>query len=419
MKNITVNYSDAFITEEAMQGLLPQMLPIEQKIADKDGDFLGWVDYPARVEPALITDIKQTAAEIRGKCTAFVICGVGGSYLGAKAAISLLTSCFHNETNKVPKLYFAGHHLGSSYYAELLAAIKDEEICICVISKSGKTMETSIAFSLLKALLIDKYGQAEAAKRIYAVTDPVGGLLRKEASEKGYKAYQLDGDIGGRYSVLTPVGLLPLAVAGLDIEQVLAGAKAEQAGFCGKDLLNIPCYQYAAARTLLREGGKYVEIFASFEPKLQYFGEWLKQLFGESEGKQHKGLFPASVQFSSDLHSLGQFLQDGSPIFFETFLQVQKPQRDLIIFDPLFAPAGRSLHEINCLVEHAACRAHIDGGAPCLLIKIPEISEHAFGQMVYFFERACAMACYLTGVNPFDQPGVEKYKANVRELLGQ
>jgi len=419
MKNIKVNWANTLVTEVAMQKLLPQMREIDRKITAKEDDFLGWADYPSRVASELLVDIKQTAAEIRSKCTAFVICGVGGSYLGAKAAISLLTSSFHNEAGQAPKLYFAGHHLGSSYYADLLAALQNEEICLCVISKSGKTMETSIAFTLLKKLLYEKYGETEAAKRIYAVTDPVGGLLRKESDEKGYKTYELDGDIGGRYSVLTPVGLLPLAVAGLDIDKVLEGANAELSRFVGEDLLNIPCYQYAATRTLLRESGKSVEIYASFEPKLQYFCEWLKQLFGESEGKQHKGLFPASVQFSSDLHSLGQFLQDGSPIFFETFLQVQKPQQDLTIVDPLFAPEGRSLHEINCLVEQAASRAHIEGGAPCLMIEIPEISEFSFGQMVYFFERACAMACYLTGVNPFDQPGVEKYKANVRELLGQ
>lgn len=427
MDKIRVDYTNTFISEEAINAYGAKAAELHEVLESGKMDFTGWVDYPKEISPALIAKVKKTAEKIRSQCTAFVICGVGGSYLGAKAALSLLQSSFHNElvgsgstpcAELGPKIYFAGHHLGSTYYEELLEVLEDQEVACCVISKSGKTMETSIAFTLIKNLLYRKYGE-KAASRIYAVTDESTGLLRAEVHEKGYESFVLDEDIGGRYSVLTPVGLLPLAVAGIDIEEILAGARMELNFSRESNLLKNDCYQYAVVRHILGKKGKTVEAFASFEPKLQYFGEWLKQLFGESEGKEGKGIFPAYLQFSSDLHSMGQFLQEGNPIFFETFLKVAKPQRDSYIKDPLFAPEGRSLHEINCLVETAASSAHIEGGAPCIFINLPDLSPEGFGQMVYFFEKACAMTCLLAEVNPFDQPGVEKYKANIRKLMGQ
>lgn len=415
MREITFSAQQAGLTEQDFSTLEQGVVLAHRRLHGNE-PFTGWVEYPQTVSDALLDDIIQTAEKIRSQCTAFVVLGIGGSYLGAKACLSMLCSNFYNETAAC-KIYFGGHLLSGAYYRELLALLENEEVAVCVVSKSGRTMETSVGFSLFKELLTKKYGK-KANERIYAITDASAGLLRAEALKEGYKSYDLDGNIGGRYSVLTPVGLLPAAVAGLPIREIFEGAKQAYA-HCLRPYAENPCYQYAAARQLLAKKGKTLEVYEVYEPKLAYINEWLKQLFGESEGKEGKGLFPVSVQFSTDLHSLGQFLQEGSPLFFETLLSVAKPDSDITVTDPVFAPAGKSMFELNKMVEKGAFLAHKSAGTPQLVLTLPDMTAFTFGYLSYFFEKACGVSCYLAGVNPFDQPGVEAYKQNTRELLGQ
>ena len=394
---------------------------IHEKLNKQTDAYTGWVDWPLRVEPSLLRDILDTAEEIRGKCTALVVIGIGGSYLGAKACIELLQSPFYNEhyAGKMnrPRIYFAGHHLSAIYYEELLERLNDEEVCLCVISKSGTTLEPSIAFEILRSYVQNRYGMIDAAKRIYAITDAEKGTLRAEADELGYKTFIVPDDIGGRYSVLTPVGLLPIAVAGIDIISMLEGAKEACKACDNADISTNICYQYGLLRNLLQQDGKVIEIFEVYEGRLRYFTEWLKQLFGESECKNGKGVIPMSMQMSTDLHSMGQFLQDGRQIFFETVLTIEKIRKDVSLEHSAYAGIAKSMHHLNQIVEAGARKAHLVNHTPNIRLTVSELSARSFGYMVYFFEKACAVSCYLTGVNPFDQPGVEAYKSNIKAAL--
>ncbi|MBQ2860268.1 MAG: glucose-6-phosphate isomerase [Peptococcaceae bacterium] len=399
----------------------PKIDEIHNKLNNKEDDYTGWMDWPVRIEDALVQDILSTADEIRSKCTALVVIGIGGSYLGAKACIELLQSPFYNEyyagKQNRPRMYFAGHHLSSIYYEELLDRLNEEEVCVCVISKSGTTLEPSIVFDLMRTYLRERYGVAEAAKRIYAITDAEKGTLRAEADEQGYKTFVVPDDIGGRYSVLTPVGLLPIAVAGIDIVSMLDGAKQAMSVYDNADLLQNICYQYGILRHHLQEQGKVIEIFEVYEGRLRYFTEWLKQLFGESECKDGKGVIPMSLQMSTDLHSMGQFLQDGRQIFFETVLTVANIRKDVSLESCSMAGKAASMHMLNQIVEESARKAHLENYTPNIRLTVDELSAKSFGYMVYFFEKACAVSCYLTGVTPFDQPGVEAYKRNIKAAI--
>ena len=399
----------------------PKVTEIHEKLNNKTDAYTGWVDWPLRVEQSLLDDILATAEEIRGKCTALVVIGIGGSYLGAKACIELLQSPFYNEHYagklKRPRIYFAGHHLSAIYYQELLERLNEEDVCLCVISKSGTTLEPSIAFEILRGYVRERYGMAEAAKRIYAITDASKGALREEADIQGYKTFVVPDDVGGRYSVLTPVGLLPIAVAGIDIISMLQGAAEACKVYNNANLADNICYQYGLLRNLLQNNGKVIEIFEVYEGRLRYFTEWLKQLFGESECKEGKGVIPMSLQMSTDLHSMGQFLQDGRQMFFETVLTIEHIPDDVSLAGSAYAGMAKSMHELNQIVEASARNAHLANNTPNIRLTVSELSARSFGYMVYFFEKACAVSCYLTGVNPFDQPGVEAYKSNIKAAL--
>ncbi len=410
------------------QGDLPEwsqyqqnITEIHNKLMNKEDDYTGWVDWPLRVERALLDEILQTAEEIRGKCTALVVIGIGGSYLGAKACIELLQSPFYNEyyaqKQRRPRVYFAGHHLSSIYYEDLLERLNNEEVCVCVISKSGTTLEPSIVFELLRTYMRERYGVAEAAKRIYAITDAEKGTLRAEAEKQGYHTFVVPDDIGGRYSVLTPVGLLPIAASGIDIVAMLDGAAQAAKAYDNAELAENICYQYGLLRYLLQEQGKVIEIFEVYEGRLRYFTEWLKQLFGESECKDGKGVIPMSLQMSTDLHSMGQFLQDGRQIFFETVLTVEQIRNDVSLAGCTGAGKATSMHMLNQIVEESARKAHLENNTPNIRLTVNELTARSFGHMVYFFEKACAVSCYLTGVQPFDQPGVEAYKKNIKAAI--
>ena len=373
--------------------------------------FTGWVNLPFDYDRNEFKDILAAADKIRKQCEVLIVIGIGGSYLGAQAAISALKT----GKESAPEIYFAGQNLSGTYHKELLEKIEGKELCLCVISKSGTTTESSVAFSILKDELYKKYGREEAAKRIYAITDAEKGILREETSREGYVSFVVPDDIGGRYSVLTAVGLLPIAAAGIDVAAMLKGA--ECAAVASKKE-KADASLLAATRVSLLNSGKTIEVFEYYEPRLQFFAEWLKQLFGESEGKDGKGIFPAALQFSTDLHSMGQFLQDGNPIFFETVLNVLEPPGDLIVPESAGELlAGKSMNAINQAAVEGVIAAHEATGVPIIKLDIPELTPHCFGQLVYFFETACALSGYLNGVDPFDQPGVESYKTEMRKVL--
>lgn len=388
-------------------------------------DFTGWVHLPLdhiKLEALKeeVQKIKDTAEEIRQKCQVFVVIGIGGSYLGARAVISALKSGDDGGSGAgSPEIYFAGQNLSGTYHSELIEELRGKDFCLCVISKSGTTTESSIAFSILKDELVQKYGSQEANRRIYAITDVAKGVLREETIREGYCSFVVPDDIGGRYSVLTAVGLLPIAVAGIDIDKLLEGAAAAaEIRFSGDKKERLLFDELAATRVSLLDKGKVIEIFEYYEPKLQYFSEWLKQLFGESEGKNGKGIFPAALQFSADLHSMGQFLQEGNQIFFETVLNVTRPPRDLAVPESAGELlAGKSMNAINQAAVAGVIAAHESAGVPIIKLDIPELTPYYLGQMIYYFETVCALSGYLMGVNPFDQPGVESYKSEMRKVL--
>lgn len=419
----------------------------KEKLWSGKEDFTGWVRLPFDYDRNELKEILAAAEKIRKQCEAFIVIGIGGSYLGAQAAISAL----RRGKDPAPEIYFAGQNLSGTYHKELLEKIRGKELCLCVISKSGTTTEPSAAFSILKDELYKKYGREEASRRIYAITDTKKGVLREESNREGYTSFVVPDDIGGRYSVLTAVGLLPIAAAGIDVEAMLEGAysaalkevpegafkeaaavskeefkeaaaalktKSDAAPNSTSKELKTDAERLAAARMSLLKMGKTIEVFEYYEPRLQFFGEWLKQLFGESEGKDGKGIFPTALQFSTDLHSMGQFLQDGNQIFFETVLNVLDPPGDLTVPESAGELlAGKSMNDINQAAVEGVIAAHKAAGIPVVRLDIPELSPRCFGEMVYFFETVCAVSGYLNGVNPFDQPGVESYKAEMRKVL--
>jgi len=399
---------------------------IDKMIANKTGlgnEFLGWVDLPLDYDKKEFENIINYATEVRDNFDVLVVCGIGGSYLGARAAIEAIRGL---KSNDKLEIIFLGQTFSSDYTNEVLKYLENKRFAVNVISKSGTTTETSIAFRLLRDLLHRKVGQDKARKAIFATTDKSNGALRDLSLKEGYRTFVLPSNIGGRFSVLTAVGLFPIACAGIDIRQLMKGALEARQLYANPDLINNECYKYAVARDFLYRNDKKVELFVVYEPRLMQLGEWLKQLFGESEGKKHLGLFPASVSFSTDLHSLGQFVQDGSPILFETVLFAEKANNEVIIpedsanLDGLNYLAGKSLSYVNEKAFLGTLDAHVKTGkVDNIVISISDISAFSIGHLFYFFERACAMSAYLLGVNPFDQPGVEIYKTNMFRLLGK
>lgn len=392
------------------------------KASGAGNDFLGWLDLPSRTPAALIDDINAVAADLRANCDVVVAIGIGGSYLGAKAVIEALGDSFAAWRGTTPQVLFAGQNIGEDYLYELMDYLKGKRFGIVVISKSGTTTEPAIAFRLLKEQLETQLGKAEASKRIVAITDAARGALRQLATEEGYKTFVIDDNVGGRFSVLSPVGLLPIAVAGYDIKALMEGAAYMEQATAAHAEDNI-AEVYAKTRNALYRAGKKIEILVNYNPKLHYFAEWWKQLYGESEGKDHKGIFPAAVDNSTDLHSMGQWIQDGERTIFETVLSVEQQQHEVIIpsddanLDGLNYIAGKRVDQVNKMAELGTLIAHVDGGVPNMRISIPALTEECLGQLIYFFEKACGISGYILDVNPFNQPGVEDYKRNMFALL--
>ncbi len=379
-------------------------------------DFTGWVKDPLAMDDALLGKIKAMAKDIQNKCDTFLVLGVGGSFMGAKAVIDALGP----DKDRFPTVEFAGYNFSGRYLKELLSRIGDHRLCICLISKSGTTTETLAAYGAIKEMMEEKYGAEQAAARTYVITENVSNPMRKEAEAKGSPLLDIPLDTGGRYSVLTPVGLLPIAASGIDIDALLDGAKTVARKLSDRDFVSQGTMDYAIVRQLQYEAGKSVEVFSFFYPYLEYFGEWLKQLFGESEGKEGKGLFPASLQFSRDLHSMGQFLQEGSHCFFETFLTAETYDGDVDI--PSSAPAplgGKTMNQINRCAEIGVMAAHRESGNPIISISVEEITPRIMGQLIYFFQVTCAVTALMSGVNPFDQPGVEAYKREMKAEIAK
>ncbi|MFI3258879.1 MAG: glucose-6-phosphate isomerase [Rikenellaceae bacterium] len=389
-------------------------------------DFLGWVNLPTSIDQAQLDALNAEAAKLKSKADVIICIGIGGSYLGAKAVIESMNNSFDllKRERKNPIILFAGQNISEDYTCELLDATKDYSIAAIVISKSGTTTEPAIAFRIIKAEIEARYGKEEAAQRIVAVTDAARGALKTLSTKEGYPTFVIPDDVGGRFSVLTPVGLLPLAAGGVDIAELVRGAQdMEKATGADVPFDENPSAIYAAARNILYNDGKKIEILASYEPKLQYIAEWWKQLYGESEGKEGKGLFPASVTLTADLHSMGQYIQEGERTLFETVISIEEPAQKFVVaedeqnLDGLNFLAGKRISQINLMAELGVTIAHVDGGVPNIRITLPEISEYYIGAMLYFFERACGISGYLLGINPFDQPGVEAYKKNMFALL--
>lgn len=427
---VTFDYSNvlSFMNNSEVDNLSEFVKQAHTQIHQQTGpgsDFLGWVDWPVAYDKEEFSRVKIAAQRIQQQSDALVVIGIGGSYLGSKAAIEALSHTFHNQFKDNTEVYFAGQNISSTYIEHLLQVLEGKDVSINVISKSGTTTEPALAFRILREYMENKYGKEEARNRIYVTTDQSQGTLRKLADEEGYETFVIPDDIGGRYSVLTPVGLLPIAVAGLNIDQMMEGAEAAYHKYNDPVLATNESYQYAAVRNIFYNKGKSIELFVSYEPGLHYVAEWWKQLFGESEGKDEKGLFPASVNFTTDLHSMGQYVQEGRRLFLETVLQIKKPQIERTIQedsednDGLNFLSGKTMDEVNKKAALGTALAHIDGGVPNLLIELDELNEFTFGEMVYFFEKACAISGTLLGVNPFDQPGVEAYKKNMFALLGK
>ena len=431
---VTFDYSltDKFISDDEVKAMKRIVEDAKDVLLNKTGegnDFLGWIDLPVDYDKEEFARIKKAAKKIQEDSEVLLVIGIGGSYLGARAAIEFLRHSFYNSVDKsirkTPEIYYCGNNLSGSYLSQLIETIGDRDFSVNIISKSGTTTEPAVAFRIFKKMLEEKYGEAEAAKRIYATTDKAKGALKNLSTEKGYETFVVPDDVGGRFSVLTGVGLLPIAVSGADIDKLMEGA-ASMREMC----LNNPYEEndsllYAAIRNILLRKGKSVEITANYEPIFHYVAEWWKQLFGESEGKDQRGLFPSSVDFTTDLHSLGQFIQDGSRIMFETVIELEKPSYELKIeeeavdLDGLNYLAGKDLDFINKSAMKGTLLAHTDGNVPQLLVKVPEQNEFYLGQLFYFYEFACGVSGYVLGVNPFNQPGVESYKKNMFALLGK
>ncbi|MCI6018773.1 MAG: glucose-6-phosphate isomerase [Clostridiales bacterium] len=431
---VSFDYSKAsvFISDDEVQRMKSLVMEAKKQLVEKTGagnDFLGWVDLPVDYDKEEFARIKKAAAKIQSDSEVLLVIGIGGSYLGARAAIEFLGHNFFNvvskEIRKSPEIYFVGNNLSSTYISNLIDVIGDRDFSINMISKSGTTTEPAVAFRVFKKLLEEKYGKEEAAKRIYCTTDKAKGALKNLANEEGYESFVVPDDVGGRFSVLTAVGLLPIAVSGADIDQLMAGAASARKRCLENEYEENDSLLYAAIRNILLRKGKNIEITCSYEPSLLYFGEWWKQLFGESEGKDQRGIFPASVTLTADLHSMGQYIQDGARLMFETVLNVEKPKCEIVLeeepvdLDGLNYLAGKTVDFINKSAMNGTALAHTDGLVPNLKMNIPEQNEFYLGELFYTYEFACGVSGYILGVNPFNQPGVESYKKNMFALLGR
>ena len=421
-----------FIGNHEVESIKPAVLDAAKRLKEKTGDgkdFLGWIDLPVNYDKEEFARIKKAAEKIRNDSDILFVIGIGGSYLGARAAIDFVKHSFYNdlpkEKRKAPQIYYVGNSMSGAYIEELIDLIGDKDFSVNVISKSGTTTEAAVAFRVFRELTEKKYGKEGAAKRIYSTTDKARGALKTLSDEEGYECFVIPDDVGGRFSVLTAVGLLPIAASGADIDKLMEGAAHLREICLNNDFSENPALRYAAIRNILYRKGKNVEILANYEPSLHFISEWWKQLFGESEGKDQKGIFPASVDLTTDLHSMGQFIQDGSRLMYETVLVVEKPRRDFTLksaendIDGLNYLSGKTMDYVNKCAMKGTIAAHVDGNVPTLLIEIPEQTEYHLGELFYFFEFAVGVSGYMLGINPFDQPGVEFYKANMFRLLGK
>ncbi len=431
---VTFDYSKAlkFVSEEEVAQMKQETVDAKELLVSKTGagnDFLGWIDLPVDYDKEEFARIKKAADKIKNDSEVLLVIGIGGSYLGARAAIEFLRHSFYNvidkSVRKTPEIYFVGNSISSTYIKHLMDVVGDRDFSINMISKSGTTTEPAIAFRVFKEMLEKKYGKEEAAKRIYATTDKAKGALKRVADEEGYETFVVPDDVGGRFSVLTAVGLLPIAVSGADIDKLMEGAASARKAALETPYEDNDSLKYAALRNILLRKGKTVEILANYEPSVHFVSEWWKQLYGESEGKDQKGIFPASVDLTTDLHSMGQYIQDGARIMFETVIDVETSREEILIgeepvdLDGLNYLAGKSVDFVNKSAMNGTILAHTDGQVPNFMIHVPEVNEFYLGQLFYFFEFACGVSGYLLGVNPFNQPGVESYKKNMFALLGK
>ena len=435
MKKLSLDLSKtaSFVNEHEIAYMEEMVKSAHEKLHNGTGagsDFLGWVDLPVNYDKDEFARIQKAAEKIKSDSDVLVVIGIGGSYLGARAAIEMLTSSFHNtldsDKRKAPKIFFVGNNISSTYMADLLEAIEGKEVSVNVISKSGTTTEPAIAFRIFKDYLEKKYGKEEAKNRIYATTDKAKGALKTLADAEGYETFVVPDDVGGRFSVLTPVGLLPIAAAGIDIAEMMQGAADAREEYANPSLQENDAYKYAAIRNILYNKGKSIEMLVNYEPALISFNEWWKQLYGESEGKDNKGLFPAAASFSMDLHSMGQYIQDGTPLLFETVIYVDQPKEDIIVphdeqnLDGLNYLEGKTLSFVNEKAFLGTLDAHAESGhVPTMVLHVDQMNAHNLGHLFFFFMQACAMSAYLLEINPFNQPGVEIYKKNMFHLLGK
>ena len=434
MNKVAFDYSKAssFVKEHEVESMKKLALDAKELLVSKTGagnDFLGWIDLPVDYDKEEFGRIKKAAEKIKNDSEVLLVIGIGGSYLGARAAIEFLRHSFYNvvskEIRKTPEIYFVGNSISSTYIKHLMDVIGDRDFSINMISKSGTTTEPAIAFRVFKAMMEKKYGKEEAAKRIYATTDKAKGSLKNLATEEGYETFVVPDDVGGRFSVLTAVGLLPIAVSGADIDKLMEGAQAGRKAALESPFEENDAVKYASVRNILLRKGKGIEILANYEPSVHYVSEWWKQLYGESEGKDQKGIFPASVDLTTDLHSMGQFIQDGSRNMFETVINIEASREEIILekepvdLDGLNYLAGKNVDFVNKSAMNGTILAHTDGQVPNLMVTVPEVNEFYLGELFYFFEFACGVSGYLLGVNPFNQPGVESYKKNMFALLGK
>ena len=432
MSKITIDYSKTGVQTHEVEYFKEQIALAHKMLHEKTGagnDFLGWVDLPIDYDKDEFARIQKAADKIKSDSDVLIVIGIGGSYLGARACVDALSHTFYNaiskEQRKTPEIYYVGNNISGTYLSDLLDVCEGKDVSVNVISKSGTTTEPAIAFRVFKKFMEDKYGKAEAKNRIFATTDKAKGALLTLAKEEGYETFVIPDDVGGRFSVLTAVGLLPIAAAGIDIAELMRGAADARSEYSNSNVEENACYQYAAVRNALLRKGKTTEVIVNYEPCLQYFGEWWKQLYGESEGKDGKGLYPSSVNFSTDLHSLGQYIQDGQRILFETVINVENPRKNVTLqeeasdLDGLNYLAGKTMDFVNKQAYQGTILAHVDGGVPNVVINLPQIDAYNMGNLIYFFEKACGISGYLLGVNPFNQPGVEEYKKNMFALLGK
>ena len=422
-------YLAGFVHEHELDNIAPYVKAAHDSLEAKSGagsDFLGWIDLPVDYDKEEFARIKAAAAKIKQDSEVLIVIGIGGSYLGARAVIEAIKSTLYNSLKKdTPDIYFVGNSISPTYLSEVVSLVEGRDFSVNIISKSGTTTEPALAFRVFRDLLVERYGEDGAKDRIYATTDKAKGTLKELSDKKGYQTFVVPDDIGGRFSVLTAVGLLPIACAGCDIDALMQGAAAAREKYAVCDVKTNDCYKYAALRNILYRKGKSVEMLISYEPSFAMMNEWYKQLFGESEGKDNKGLYPSSAVFSTDLHSLGQFIQDGSRVMFETVLQFEKPQKEFFLkddptnVDGLNFLSGQNMSIVNRKAFEGTVIAHTEGGVPNIVLEAPELNEYELGFIIYFFEKACAISGYLLGVNPFDQPGVESYKKNMFALLGK